>query len=438
MSRTKVGGFSHILGSVIGSGIEYKVRSNGGRLYLVGGAVRDTLLGKRPKDYDFVIIGMGMKKFEEIFSDSKHIGGSSLITGKKLPVYLLEGHEVALGRGEIKVGDSRLDFDWEYAETIDEDLFRRDFTINAMAIDLHTDELVDPFNGRDDLNRGVIRHVNTETFLEDELRVYRGLVKASQLNFEIAVRTKILMEIIIQSGDLLKLPVERVFEEFKKALKSDNPERFFIELKDIKGLRVHFPEIADLVGVPQPVKSHPEGDVFSHTILTLKMMSSRTKDVVMRFCSLVHDLGKGRTNEELLPKHYGHSKEGLEPFHNLCNRLKLPNKWRIAGELVILEHMRCRLWVEMKPKKVIKLYEKCKKSPIGVIGLGQIAISDSNGRGQGEFIPQPDIRKFIELGCRVFEEVTGEDVKGDFEGKAFGDELRRLRCKWFYEERKKY
>lgn len=188
-----------------------------------------------------------------------------------------------------------------------------------------------------DLENKIIRATSNK-FKEDPLRVYRVAKFATTLNFDIEPRTIKLMKEIKQ--ELKTLSAERVFVEFKRALGAKKPSVFFNVLKEADVLDVHFKEIYDLIGAIQPVKYHPEGDSYNHTMLALDNSAKLTEDVIVRFSTLVHDLGKGTTPKEMYPHHYGHDKRGVEPLKNLCKRIKVPNEWRQAGLVAVEEHMK--------------------------------------------------------------------------------------------------
>lgn len=201
---------------------------------------------------------------------------------------------------------------------------RRDITINSIAKDVLTGEIIDPFGGIEDLNNGIIR-ATTSSFIEDPLRVYRVARFAANLNFKVEPKTIKMMKSLKE--ELTSLSKERVFTEFKKALEADKPSIFFEVLNKADVLDVHFKEIYDLIGALQPEKYHPEGDSFNHTMLALDNSTRLTMKAEIRFCTLVHDLGKGRTPKEMYPHHYGHEKRGVEPLKKLCKRIGVPNAW---------------------------------------------------------------------------------------------------------------
>lgn len=412
--------YKDIVSSLLDIEIINKIKEKSGEIYLVGGAVRDIVIGRLPKDYDFCITKLTRREFEYIFPEAKCVGNS-------FPVYLMNDQEFALARNDKNNETERKLVDFSIKDfTIVEDLFRRDFTINAMAINMKTGELLDPFGGEKDLRKKVIKHVSS-AFADDKLRIYRASRLAAQLDFYIADDTVLLMRSL--RDHLNFIPKERVFEELRKAINSMNPDKFFRGLLKADCLSAHFIEIKQLYKVPQPSKSHPEGDAFEHTMRSLKASTKLTDKEEIRFAALVHDVGKARTPNDLLPKHYGHDKAGIKPFLNLCNRLNLPKRWRAAGLLAVEEHMRLRLWREMKPEKLVHLIEKARKNPIGLEGLKIVCLCDSKGRDD-ESIADPDLERFVKIIQNEYIQINGSYIKGIPEGCEFGEALFRYKSKW--------
>ncbi len=310
------------------------IKQNGGNTYLVGGAVRDAILNKSIKDEDYCITGISADKFIKLFPNAH-------VRGKSFEVFDLENKEFALARKETKIGKGHKEFEVETNEqiTIEEDLRRRDITINSIAQDVLTKEIIDPFGGQKDLENRIIR-ATSEKFSEDPLRVYRVARMAAILDFEVSKETINLMYKL--RDELNTLSKERVFVEFRKALEADRPSKFFEILKEANVLDVHFKEVYDLIGAVQPIKYHPEGDSYNHTMLTLDNSAKLTENTKIRFCALVHDLGKGRTPKEMYPHHYNHEQRGVAPLKDLCKTLGCPNEWEKCGKTAVLEHMKGR------------------------------------------------------------------------------------------------
>lgn len=310
------------------------IEKNDGRLYLVGGAVRDSLLNRSIYDEDYAIVGLEKKEFIKLFPNAH-------TRGKAFEVFALEGKEFALARTEKKIGKGHKNFEITTGNniTIEEDLKRRDITINAIAKDVITGDLIDPFNGIEDIKNKIIRATSI-SFKEDPLRVYRVARFASELEFKVEEDTINMMNSL--KGELSTLSKERVFWEFRKALATNKPSIFFNILREAKVLDVHFKEIYDLIGSIQPLEHHPEGDSYNHTMITVDNSAKLTSDLLVRYACLVHDLGKGLTPKEMYPHHYGHSEKGIEPAKNLSNRIGVPTAWKKAGITSCKEHMRRR------------------------------------------------------------------------------------------------
>ena len=324
------------------------------KVYLVGGAVRDSLLGLEVKDKDFVVVGSTVDEMLKLGYQQ---------VGKDFPVFLhpKTKQEHALARTERKTGSGYIGFtvDASQAVTLEEDLLRRDLTINAIAKD-ETGKLVDPYNGRQDLNAKVLRHVS-DAFVEDPLRVLRVArfaARFAELGFTIAPETLALMTEISQSGELKTLSAERVWVETEKALSYNRPQVYFEVLKQCGALEALFPEIHALFGVPQPAKWHPEIDTGIHTFMVLEQAAKLTDDKQIRFAALVHDLGKAVSPKEHLPKHHGHGQKGIAIIKQLCQRLRVPNEYRDLAVLVSDLHQNVHTAFELKPSTILKLFDK--------------------------------------------------------------------------------
>lgn len=315
------------------------------KIYLVGGAVRDKLLGKEPHDKDYVVVGSTV---EEMLS----LG--FIQVGKDFPVFLHPetGEEYALARTERKTGDKHTDFSFEFSSnvTLEDDLVRRDLTINAMAMDMESGEIIDYFNGKQDLENKILRAVRPETFVEDPLRVLRGCRFAAQLNFEIASETMELFKQMVNVGMLEHLTAERVWKETEKALTLGyNSEKYFELLNECGALKVLMPEVYRLVNTPEQVKYHPSGNTFKHTMIALTRVQNENS--LTKFIVLCHDFGKGVTPADILPKHSGHDERGLAEIDAFCDRLKVPNNYREFAKTFCKNHMRMARFPEMNVKK---------------------------------------------------------------------------------------
>jgi tRNA nucleotidyltransferase (CCA-adding enzyme) len=325
----------------------------GMRVYLVGGAVRDQLLGRAVRERDYVVVGATR---EEMLSR-----GFRLV-GKDFPVFLHpETHEeYALARTERKVGPGHRGFvvHADPAVTLEQDLERRDLTINALAR-AEDGSIIDYFGGRDYLAAGILRHVSP-AFREDPLRVLRVArfaARYADLGFVIAADTLVLLREMSAGGELDFLVPERVWQELAGALGESAPSRFFTTLRAGSALGLVLPEIDRLWGVSQPKRWHPEIDTGVHTMLVVDQAAALSEDPVVRFAALTHDLGKGLTPHEEWPRHRGHEERGVALIDGLCERLRAPNRFRALAGIVARLHGKVHRAEELKPGSVLKLLE---------------------------------------------------------------------------------
>jgi len=320
------------------------------KTYLVGGAVRDQLLGVSPKEYDWVVVGATP---EQMLADNfKPVG-------KDFPVFLHpDTHdEYALARTERKTAPGYHGFHFHAAPdvTLQQDLQRRDLTVNAIAKDAQG-ELIDPYGGVADLEARILRHVS-DAFAEDPVRILRLARFAARFHgfgFHIAEETQALMVQMVEAGEVDALVPERVWTETLKALSEDKPSVFFEVLRACGALRKLYPELDRLWGVPQPEHWHPEIDTGLHTMMVLDQAARLTGDVQVRYAALVHDLGKGVTPPELLPSHHGHEKQSVELVKELSRRYRVPNHYRDLAVLVAEYHGHYHRIAEMKPATIVK------------------------------------------------------------------------------------
>ncbi len=400
--------------------IAKKIRKKGGTLYLVGGAVRDELLGREVQDEDYCVTGLSEEKFEELFPMAYKRGTS-------FPVYVLETKEIALARREQKSGIGHKEFSVVTGKeiTIEEDLARRDITINAIAKNVLTQEWIDPYQGRKDLKNKIIR-ATTSAFLEDPLRAYRVARFASILEFEVEQNTLSMMQKL--KPELSSLAKERVFEECKKALASKKPSIFFRVLKSAGILEVHFKEIQDLIGSLQPIKYHPEGDSFEHTMMVVDKSAEITEDLRIRFSCLVHDLGKGITPKEMLPHHYGHDKKGEELVEHLGQRIAIPKAWIECGKVAAKEHMLGGIFEQMSIPKQVDFLTRVAKSRLGLDGMQIVVFCDRWRKEE-----KPENILFAQIGKECLKEINGEYIKQKYsieDTKQVGELLRKERIEW--------
>lgn len=403
--------------------IAKKIKDAGGNLYLVGGAIRNQIIDRPIKDQDYCVTGLTGDTFKKLFPEAK-------TQGKAFEVFILENKEFAMARTETKSGLGHKEFEIYSDEsiTIEEDLKRRDLTINAIAQDVLTGKIIDPFNGKKDIKNKILRAVSPK-FKEDPLRVYRVARFAAELEFEVENETLKMMYSL--KNELLTLSKERVFDEFRKALNTNKPSIFFNVLKEANVLDVHFKEVFDLIGAIQPIEHHPEGDSYIHTMLALDNASRISKDERIRFATLVHDLGKGRTPKEMLPHHYGHDKRGIEPLKLLCNRIGVPNDWKSCGKTAVIEHMRGGMFSKMSIAKQVSFIERVSKTTLGLDGLQKVVYADRN-RNDGKIIDKKNYT-FEKIGKQMLEEIDGDYIRTKYKikpGIEFGNKLHQERVMW--------
>lgn len=324
------------------------------KTYLVGGAVRDQLLNIPIKDKDWVVVGSTPQ--DMLDAGYKQVGAD-------FPVFLHPDsqEEYALARTERKSGKGYQGFTVDFGQevTLEEDLIRRDLTINAMAQD-EAGAIYDPYNGQQDLEQKILRHVSP-AFSEDPLRVLRVArfaARFAHLDFTVASETMSLMNEISNSGELEELTPERIWVETQRALTEKSPWVYFETLKASGALKACFKEMDDLFGIPQPEKHHPEVDTGIHTLLVLEQASLLSEDTEVRFAALMHDLGKAQTDPKKWPKHHGHEALGIKPINALCKRLKVPNKHKELALKASEFHTHVHRAFELKASTVLKLFKQ--------------------------------------------------------------------------------
>ena len=393
------------------------VEGAGGTVYLVGGWVRDHLRGATPRDKDFVITGLEREAFAELFP------AASLI-GHAFPVYLVEidgvRSEVSFARRERKSGHGYRGFavDFGAEVTIEDDLFRRDTRINSMAYRLPAMELIDPYGGRSDLAHCVIR-ATSHHFSEDPVRALRAARQAAELGFVIEDGTRTLMADC--AAELEEEPTERIVHELSRALAAPQPSLFFEALAHASLLESVFPEIFALKGKTQPPEYHPEGDAYCHTMQIVDVVARKTQTIEARFAALVHDIGKGKTPEEMLPHHYGHEQRGLLVLDAWNERMTLPKSWLMAAHFVIKEHMRAPLL--KKTGKIADLLLAVEKSGLSFADFRRIICADHGTLPYYLVHGEELLRKMLQVrGTEAPPELRGADV-----GKWLREErVRRL------------
>ncbi len=395
------------------------------KIYEVGGAVRDSLLGLPIKERDWVVVEGSA---EELTAQGYRR------VGKDFPVFIHPetGEEYALARTERKTGPgyTGFAFDTTPSVTLEQDLARRDLTINAIARSADG-VIVDPWSGRADLERRVLRHVSP-AFREDPLRVLRVArfaARFASLGFTVAGETLELMQAIVVDGEMEALRPERVWQETVKALATERPDVFFETLRNCGALQRVFPEVDALFGVPQPAKWHPEIDTGVHTLLALRMAAQLSQSEAVRFAVLTHDLGKATTPSEVLPRHPGHEHRSMDILARLCARLPVPNRFRELAEHVAHHHGVVHRAAELRPQTILALLTTVDaiRQPERFEEFLAACEADARGRAglEGSAYPQADRLRHALRAARSVDarRVRAErNVDGEALGKALHEE----------------
>jgi tRNA nucleotidyltransferase (CCA-adding enzyme) len=400
-------------------------------VYLVGGAVRDALLGIPGGDRDWVVVGE---------TPAAMAGRGFRAVGRDFPVFLHPetNEEYALARTERKSGRGHRGFvvDADPSVTLEEDLARRDFTINAIA-QRADGRLVDPFHGARDIEARVLRHVGP-AFSEDPLRVLRAarfMARLAPLGFRVADETMALMRGMAASGELGELVPERVWQELVRALAAPAPSAFLRTLHACGALVEVLPEVDALYGVPQRAEYHPEIDTGVHVEMVCDMAAVLAPgDALVGFAALVHDLGKARTPAHVLPKHLGHEHAGLEPLAELCERLKVPVAHRRLAEVACREHLNVHRMAELRDDTVHDLLARCDgyRQPERIAQLATVCEADKRGRAghQDDDYPQgPELVRLLEVASaiRAGDVLEALPEGRTLQGPALGAALRKAR-----------
>lgn len=398
------------------------------KTYLVGGAVRDRLMGRPPGDRDWVVVGA---------TPEAMLAAGFKPVGRDFPVFLHpETHEEhALARTERKAGRGYRGFvvDADPAVTLEQDLARRDLTINAIAEDVDG-RLIDPYGGARDIQAKRLRHVS-EAFAEDPvrlLRVARFAARFAPLGFTVAPETMTLMRRMVADGEVDHLVPERVWQELRRALTEPAPSAFLQVLREAGALARILPEVDALYGVPQRAEYHPEIDAGVHTGLVLDMaVRLAPGDDVIGFAALVHDLGKALTPAEELPRHLMHEHRGLVPVKAVCKRLRVPGEHRDLALIACREHLNVHRLAELKPATVHDLIARCDgfRQPRRIERLATVCEADARGRTGRENDPYPQAALLRRLHAAALAVDTAPLRAAGLEGPAIGEALRRERIR---------
>ena len=398
---------------------------NNYEIYLVGGAVRDELLGIKPRERDWVVVGS---------TPQQMLDQGYKAVGRDFPVFLhpRTSEEYALARTERKIAPGHTGFKFQTSAniTLEDDLLRRDLTINAIAKS-PDGKMIDPYAGRQDISDRVLRHVS-EAFSEDPLRVLRVArfkAQLEQFNFSIADETLALMSRLCASGELSALTSDRVWKETERALSTTKPSLYFETLRRCGALRVLFPGVDALFGIPQRPDYHPEIDAGLHTMMVLDRAAQLTTDTGVRFAALIHDLGKALTPRSQLPRHLGHEKRGLVPLEQLFERYPVPNKLKLIARACCEHHMLMHTFYQLRPKTILKLIENLDgfRRPQQVEQFIVLCQADSQGRGgmHGKSYPQAEDLRNIYTSVR---NISAADLTDkNLCGSEIGSAIRQLR-----------
>ncbi|MBD8525700.1 multifunctional CCA addition/repair protein [Pseudomarimonas arenosa] len=395
--------------------------------YLVGGSVRDRLLGRPHSDHDWVVVGST--------PDAMLAAGYKPV-GKDFPVFLhpRTGEEHALARTERKSGHGYHGFVVHAAAdvTLEQDLERRDFTINAMAEDEHG-HLIDPFGGQRDLDQRVLRHVSP-AFAEDPVRILRAarfLARFAPLGFRLADETLALMKQMVQDGEVDFLVAERTWQELQRGLTEPQPSAMLRCLRASGALARILPEVDALYGVEQRAEYHPEIDTGIHTEMVLDICARLAPgDALVGFCGLTHDLGKALTPIDVRPKHPGHENNGLHPLRELARRLKVPAEYLAQAEICCREHLNVHRLDELRNDTVLKLIERSDglRKPERIARLGLVCEADKRGRlglSESDYPPRAELDRLHAAARKV--QARDLQLPADIDGHEIGRRLRRAR-----------
>lgn len=394
------------------------------QVYMVGGAVRDQLLGRTVTEHDYVVVGA---------TPQQMLAQGYMPVGSDFPVFLhpQTKEEYALARTERKsgVGYGGFTFYTSPDLSLEDDLIRRDLTINAMA--QTTDgQIIDPYGGQQDLAQRILRHVSP-AFVEDPLRVLRVArfaARYADLGFQVATETLALMQQLVEQGELAYLSPERIWKETQRALTETRAEVYFEVLRACGALKAIMPEVDALFGVPQRPEYHPEVDTGIHTLMTLQRACEQQYSDRVRFAAVLHDLGKALTPTDQLPRHVEHEARGVEPIRQLCQRLKVPTQYQQLAELVCREHLLCHRVMELRAGTIWRLLQRLDvlRRPERVEEFIQACECDARGRLGLEQRPYPQA-DFLRHAIQQVRAIRSTDLPADIQGPAIGEALINAR-----------
>lgn len=394
------------------------------QVYLVGGAVRDQLLGRTVVERDYVVVGA---------TPEQMLAAGYKPVGSDFPVFLhpQSKEEYALARTERKsgVGYGGFTFYTSPDLPLEEDLIRRDLTINAMAL-AEDGSIIDPYGGQQDLHNRLLRHVSP-AFIEDPLRVLRVARFAARyapLGFGVAPETLALMQELVNQGEINHLTPERIWKETQRALLEDRADVYFEVLRQCGALKVIMPEVDALFGVPQRPEYHPEVDTGIHTLMTLQRACEAQYSDRVRFATVLHDLGKALTPADLLPRHAEHEARGVEPIRALCQRLKVPSQYQQLAELVCREHLLCHRVMELRPGTIWRLLQRLDvlRRPERVEEFIQACECDARGRLGLENRPYAQAH-FMREAIQQVRNIRAIDLPPHIQGADIGEALIEAR-----------
>ena len=398
---------------------------NNYEIYLVGGAVRDELLGLKPSERDWVVVGS---------SPGQMLDQGFKIVGRNFPVFLhpQTNEEYALARTERKSapGHKGFEFQTSPSTSLEDDLKRRDLTINAIAKS-SSGEIIDPYFGRLDISNRILRHVSP-AFSEDPLRVLRVArfkSQFAQFDFSIADQTLQLMTQLSASDELSTLTVDRVWKETEKALLTTKPSLYFETLHQCGALKIFFPGVDALFGIPQRADYHPEIDSGIHTMMVLDRAAQLTTDIGVRFAALTHDLGKALTPHSQLPRHIGHEKRGLKPLAQLFDRYPIPNKLKQTARLCCEHHLLMHKLHQLRPETILKLIEKLDgfRRQHQVEQFILLCQADSQGRGGMQDRAYPQANSLRAIFNDVMKISAADLTDSKLKGPQIGKAIKKLR-----------